>query len=508
MRYHSAGFELTNEGTVLMELSKLINSIRAISVTGEVERKDISGIEYDSRKVRPGSVFVAIKGFATDGHKFIQQAISNGAVVIVVEDDNSIPNDLIKHSKLTKIFVENSRIALAKLAHSYYKNPSDVIKMIGITGTNGKTTTTFIIKHVLESLGHKTGLVGTIANYIGSGKIESSLTTPESSDLMKLLFDMRAAGCEYGVMEVSSHSLSLGRVSAIQFKGALFSNITSDHLDFHGDFENYLAAKKILFDGLSESAFAVYNSDDPSSSRLIRECKAEKIAYGRADSSAFRISDIKFDMRGTTFNIHTNNVVYNVKVPLVGAFNAYNATSAFAALVKLGINADEAAKLLSSVPQVPGRFEIVNAGEKYAIVDYSHTADSLEKTLQNIREIVGNRHKVYTVFGCGGDRDATKRPVMGRIASELSDKVIITNDNPRNEDPDKIIAAIIDGVVKNNYKSIPDREMAIKYAVENSEKNAIILIAGKGHENYTIEKGVKSYFSDKETAIKYLGAEN
>ncbi len=487
-----------------MELSRLINSIRAISVTGEVERKDISGIEYDSRRVRSGSIFVAIKGFSTDGHRYIQQAISNGAVVVVVEDDTSIPNDLIKHQRLTKIYVENSRTALAALAHAYYKEPSEKLKILGITGTNGKTTTTFIIKYILESLGHKTGLVGTIANYIGSEQIESSLTTPESSDLMKLLFDMHQAGCEYAVMEVSSHSLQLGRVSALNFTGALFSNITSDHLDFHGTFDNYLAAKKILFDNLKEEAFAVYNCDDPSSAKLIGDCGAMKSSYGTASSADFRLSDIKFDMRGTDFTINSSSGNYSVHVPLVGAFNAYNAACAFTAVTRLGIDPVESVKLLASVPHVPGRFEIVRKNEKYAIVDYSHTADSLEKTLQNIREIVGKSRKVYTVFGCGGDRDATKRPIMGKIASDLSDHVVITNDNPRSEDPEKIINDIKRGITKDNYVSIVDREDAIKHAIKESEKDAIILIAGKGHERYTIEKGVKSYFSDKETAEKYL----
>ncbi|NUN10512.1 MAG: UDP-N-acetylmuramoyl-L-alanyl-D-glutamate--2,6-diaminopimelate ligase [Ignavibacteriaceae bacterium] len=488
-----------------MELSKLINSIRAISVTGEVERKDITGIEYDSRKVQPGSVFVAIRGFSTDGHRFVMQAIEKGAVVVVVEDDNCIPNDLIKHRKLTKICVENSRDALSKLSHSYYKEPSKLLKIIGITGTNGKTTTTYIIKHILESLGHKTGLIGTIANWIGSEKKASSLTTPEASDLMKLLYEMYQAGCEYAVMEVSSHSLLLKRAAAIDFSAAIFSNITSDHLDFHGDFENYLAAKKILFDGLKDGVPAIYNSDDPSAARLLKDCAGRKISYGRDDDSVFRISNISFDMNGTSFEINYNQKKYNINVPLVGAFNAYNATSAFAAAVLSGVNGKDAARLITSAPQVPGRFEIVRSGAKYAIVDYSHTADSLEKTLLNIREIVGNSRKVYTVFGCGGDRDRTKRPIMGRIASELSDEVVVTNDNPRNEDPGQILSDITQGISGDNYVIISDREHAIKHAIENSDPDSVVLIAGKGHENYIDEKGVKSYFSDKETAKKYLG---
>lgn len=488
-----------------MELSALINSIRAISVTGEVERKDITGVEYDSRRVKPGSVFVAIKGYNTDGHRYVMQAIEKGAVVIVVEDVNCIPNDLIKHRKLTKICVNNSREALSRMSHTYFKKPSELLKVIGITGTNGKTTTTYVIKHILESLGYKTGLIGTIANWIGNEKIESSLTTPESSDLMKLLFDMHIAGCEYAVMEVSSHSLSLSRVAAIDFTAAIFSNITSEHLDFHGSFENYVSAKKILFDGLSENAFAVYNTEDPSSQTLLSDCKAKKISYGTDKNASFRISNIKFDMNGTSFSISHKSNDYNINSPLVGAFNAYNVTSAFAALVSLGINGKDAAQFLATLPQVPGRFEIVRSGGKYAIVDYSHTADSLEKTLLNIREIVGKDKEVWTVFGCGGDRDKTKRPVMGKVASELSDRVVVTNDNPRNEDPEAIINDIISGINKNNYTAIADREAAIKYAVENSRDDSVILIAGKGHESYSLVKGVKTYFSDKETAEKYLG---
>lgn len=491
-----------------MELSKLINSIRAISVTGEVERKDITGVEYDSRKVQPGSVFVAIRGFSTDGHRFVMQAIEKGAVVIVVEDDNCIPNDFIKHRRLTKICVENSREALSKLAHSFYKEPSKLLKIIGITGTNGKTTTTYVIKHILESLGHKTGLIGTIANWIGSEKKASSLTTPEASDLMKLLYEMYQAGCEYAVMEVSSHSLLLNRVAAIDFSAAIFSNITSDHLDFHGDFENYLAAKKILFDGLNEGVPAIYNQDDPSAERLLENCAGKKISYGSNADAIFRISDISFDLNGTSFVIHYNKKEFEISLPLVGAFNAYNATSAFAAAVMSGIGCEEAARLIASAPQVPGRFEIVRSKEKYAIVDYSHTADSLEKTLLNIREITGTRGKIFTVFGCGGDRDKTKRPVMGKIASELSDSVVVTNDNPRFEDPEQIISDIVKGMSRDNYVAIPDRESAIKYAIEKSEAGSVILIAGKGHENYTDEKGVKSYFSDKDIAEKYLGVKD
>ncbi len=487
-----------------MELTELINSVHVIQVAGNVQQKDVTGIFYDSRKVTKGSVFVAIKGLNVDGHRFINEAINKGAAAVVLEDNNAVPDEIFIHTETAKILVKDSRIALAELSKGYYKNISEKIKLIGITGTKGKTTTSFIIKSILETAGIKPGLLGTIANYIGDRKIESSLTTPESNDLNELLFEMYNNKCSYVVMEVSSHALALKRVYGLNFSAALFTNISSDHLDFHETFENYLAAKKILFDNLSSSAFGVYNIDDKSSPRIIGNRVAPLYSLGKIPGADFYIKDISYNLEGTLFTIENNNKNYLIASSLVGEFNAYNAAFAFAVTTLSGIDANTAVEGIKKTPQVPGRFEMTGKDEKKVIVDYSHNADSLEKTLLTINNIVQGKHPVYTVFGCGGNRDKTKRPVMGKIASEYSKRVIITSDNPRNENPIDIIKEIEAGISKKNYEIIEDREEAIKRAIENSEPDAVILIAGKGHETYQEIKGIRRHFSDREMAEKYL----
>lgn len=487
-----------------MELTQLLNSVHAIQVTGEVQRRDVADIVYDSRKVQKNSVFVAIKGYKTDGHKFLQDAINKGAVAVVVEDDNAISDDLITHSQIAKILVNDCRKALAELSKGFYKDPTNSLKLIGITGTNGKTTSTFILRNILQNVGYKTGLIGTIANYIGDEKVDSKLTTPESNDLNRMFYDMIQAGCKYAVMEVSSHSLVLNRVYGLDFTATMFSNITLDHLDFHQTFDEYLNAKKILFDGLSPNSFAIINSDDSSSNKLIKNCKAKIVTYGAADNSDYQVKNIVYDLNGTDFTITNSKNDYKIHTSLIGTFNAYNATSAFATAHCLGINAEKIVDGIKSSPQVPGRFEVLGKGKKKVIVDYSHTADSLEKALQAVREIVKDKNQVVTVFGCGGDRDKTKRPVMGKVASELSDKVFVTSDNPRTENPFAIIEDVKKGISKNNFEVEENREEAIKKAIRNSDDNAVILVAGKGHENYQEINGVRNHFSDREIALKYL----
>ncbi len=487
-----------------MELTQLLNSIHVIQVTGEVQRKDVSDIVYDSRKVKKNSVFVAIKGFKTDGHKFLQDAINKGAIAVVVNDSNAIPDEFIAHFQIAKIVVQDSRIALAELSKGLYKNPTSKLKLIGITGTNGKTTSTFILRNILQNAGFKTGIVGTIANYIGDDKVDSKLTTPESNDLNNLFFNMIQAGCSYGIMEVSSHSLVLNRVYGLDFSAAVFSNITSDHLDFHQSFEEYLKAKKILFDGLKSNSFAIINSDDTHFSDLIKDCQAKVVTYGVSNNSDYRIQNISYDLNGTDFTITTNNIDYKIHTSLIGTFNAYNAASAFTAAHSLGIETDNIIEGIKTSPQVPGRFEVIGTGRKKVIVDYSHTADSLEKALLAVKEIVKNKNQIVTVFGCGGDRDKTKRPLMGKVASDLSDKVFVTSDNPRTENPFEIIEDIKKGINRKNYEVEENREEAIAKAIRTSEVNAVILIAGKGHENYQEINGIRNHFSDKEIAIKYL----
>lgn len=487
-----------------MELTKLLNSVHAIQVTGEVQRKDVSGIHYDSRRVKANSIFVAIKGFNSDGHKFIIEAINNGAIAVVIEDNNSIPEHYFHLKKIARILVSNSRIALAELSNAFYKEAASRLYSYTITGTNGKTTTTYLLKNILEIAGKKTGLIGTISNIIGDKVVESSMTTPESSDLHELFFSMVSERCDSIVMEISSHSLSLERVYGIPFKVAIFSNITSDHLDFHDTFENYLEAKKKLFDGLTSTAFAVVNCDDENYLNLVKDCKAKIITYGKSENADFRIMNITFNLSGTNFSLKNDGKEYLVKTTLIGEFNAYNAASAFVAAFVSDISIENILKGIETIPLVPGRFEIVSGKTKKAVIDYSHTADSLEKAIINLRKVMSTENKLVTVFGCGGNRDATKRPQMGRIATELSDSVIITNDNPRNENPETIIGDIKKGITKSNYEIILDREEAIKKAIMESDASAIILIAGKGHENYQIIHGVKHHFSDKEIAEKYL----
>jgi len=491
-----------------MELTQLLNSVHAIQVTGEVQRKDVSSIFYDSRRVKTNSIFVAIKGFNTDGHQFITQAINNGAIAVVIEDPNAVPENYFYLRKVARILVSNSRIALAELASAFYKDAISSLYSYAITGTNGKTTTTYLLKNILEKAGKKTGLIGTIANIIGDKIIESSMTTPESSDLHELFFSMVSQQCDSVVMEISSHSLELERVKGIPFKVGIFSNITSDHLDFHDNFENYLVAKKKLFDELPADSMAVVNSDDDNYQKLIADCKAKIFTYGKTSDADFRISNISFDLSGTNFTLTYGGKENFVETPLIGEFNAYNAASAFAAATVSGIPTEYILEGIKTIPLVPGRFEIVSGKTKKAVIDYSHTADSLEKAITNLRKVMSPENKLVTIFGCGGNRDASKRPQMGRIATELSDHVIVTNDNPRNENPQTIIADIEKGITKKNYEIILDREEAIKKAIVESENSAVILIAGKGHENYQIIQGVKHHFSDKEVAEKYLAGRN
>jgi UDP-N-acetylmuramoyl-L-alanyl-D-glutamate--2,6-diaminopimelate ligase len=487
-----------------MELTQLLNSVHAIQVVGQVQRKDVASIVYDSRKVKKNSLFVAIKGFNADGHKFILDAINKGALAIVLEDNNAVPEEIFSGQGIAKILVKDSRVALAELSNYFFKQPSKKIKLIGITGTNGKTTTSYFIKNILETTGNKTGVTGTIANYIGNEKLNSTLTTPESNDMNELLLEMYNKGCRYAVMEASSHSLFLKRTYDLNFAAAVFTNITSDHLDFHENFENYLNAKKILFDSLNESAIGIYNLDDKNSSLLIKDSRAALYSYGMSSNADFILKDIKYDLNGTNFIIERNGSRYQATTTLVGEFNAYNAGAAFAVTVLLGIDEEKAIEGIKNTGQVSGRFEIIGKGSKKVIVDYSHTADSLEKTLLAIKKIVKDENPVYTVFGCGGNRDKTKRPVMGRIAAKYSRKAIITSDNPRFENPSEIINEIKKGIPSDNYEVIENREEAIKKAIETSEENAVILVAGKGHESYQEIKGVRKHFSDQEVARKYL----
>lgn len=487
----------------MINLKELLKNITNAELTGNLSDQLINGIAYDSRKVKPGYLFVAIKGFNTDGHNFIPAALNNGASVLVVEKQSrNIPE--IDSDQNIIISVDDTRKAFAEIASAFYGFPSEKLNLIGITGTKGKTTTSFFVKNILETAGYKTGLIGTIANYIGKRQLYTALTTPETSDLNSLFNEMLNEGCTHAVMEVSSHALVLHRVTGLRFKGAIFTNITSDHLDFHLNFDEYLKAKKMLFDMLSPEAYVIYNTDDKNSSALLKDTKGKTFSFGSKSGSAFMLKNVKYDLEGTAFEVSYNEKVYNIKTRLIGEFNAYNAAAAFAVTVLSGIDPMSAIEGIKSTPQVPGRFETIHHRNRKVIVDYSHTADSLEKALLAIHNIVHEKRPIYTVFGCGGNRDKTKRPIMGEIASRLSTKVFVTTDNPRFEEPMDIINDILHGIKKDNFETIENREQAIRRAIEQSEENAVILIAGKGHETYQEIKGVRSHFSDKEMAEKYL----
>lgn len=487
-----------------MKLSLLLNQVNVIQVIGNAEAKEIDSITIDSRTAKKNSLYIAIEGFKVDGHQFIQEVINKGASSVVLSKPDSIPDQIFSHSGCVKIVVSDTRKALAQIANKFYGEPSKKLNLIGVTGTKGKTTTAFYVKNVFENAGNKCGLIGTIANYIGKNEIKTLLTTPQAHEINSLLSQMVADGCSHCVMEVSSIALDLHRVDNLNYSTAIFTNITSDHMDYHKTAEHYLKSKKILFDMIGPDGIVIYNIDDPKSTHLIKESKAKKYSYGTNPKSNFIIKNIEFDLDGTSFTISYKNVDYKIFTKLAGHFNAYNATSAFAVAVLNGMDPFKAAEGIKNTPQVPGRFEIVSRKNKKVIVDYSHTADSLKQALTAIHHIVKKERPVFTVFGCGGDRDRTKRPVMGEIASTMSDRVYITSDNPRTEDPYFIIDEIQKGIKTNNYRVIENREEAIRTAIFESEDNAVILVAGKGHENYQEINGVRKHFSDKEISEKYL----
>lgn len=487
-----------------MKLSELLNNVKAIQVIGNAELKEISNITLDSRRVSKNSLFFAIAGEKQDGHKFIPDAINQGASAIVLQNANAVPDQIFSHSGCVKVVVAESRKSLAEFSNIFYGEPSKKIKLIGITGTKGKTTTAFYVKNVFQQAGYKTGLIGTIANFIGDMEVKTMLTTPQSDEINSLLRQMINEGCTHCVMEVSSHALDLHRVDYLNFDAAIFTNITSDHMDYHKTFDHYLSSKKILFDMIPHDGKIIYNADDSSSSALVKNSPAQKHSYGMDKNAECRMQNVEFSLEGTNFDLIWKGIDYHLTTSLVGHFNAFNAASAFATAVVSGIDPEVAVEGINSTPQVPGRFEIVSRKNKKIIIDYSHTSDSLKQALTAIHHIVKDERCVYTVFGCGGDRDRTKRSIMGEIAASMSKRVYVTSDNPRTEDPFFIIDEILKGIKTNNYRVIENREEAIRSAILESEDDAVILVAGKGHENYQEINGVRKHFSDKELSQKYL----
>lgn len=484
-----------------MILKELLQGLNYNTQQGN-DNVEIKEVQYDSRKVQKGDLFVCIKGFQVDGHKYAKAAIEQGAIAIVCEDSIECDN-----GDVTIIKLEDSRKALAVIGSNFYGNPSKKMKIIGVTGTNGKTTTTFMLKDILEREGKKVGLVGTIANYIGNEVLDTERTTPESFELQKLFAEMVEKGCEYCVMEVSSHSLELDRVYGIEFEAGIFTNITRDHLDFHKTFENYYAAKFKLF---QRSKLSVVNIDDNYGKDVVRDLKEEG-KTNIATISINNVSDYKAyeEVCGSKhigFKLKINNEVEEFVVGLPGEFNIYNSLGAIAALHKLGISMKAIKEGIKEVV-VAGRCEMV--GKRFnlpytIIVDYAHTPDGLQNILKTARGFTKNR--LISVFGCGGDRDKVKRPQMGKIGVDLSDYAIITSDNPRTEKPSEIIKDILEGIDKDNYVAVENRKDAIKQAIDMAEDGDVIVIAGKGHETYQILNTGKIHFDEREIVDEILTA--
>ena len=477
-----------------MKLSNIMENINFNLIQGSLDL-DIMHVQYDSRKIKAGDVFFCIEGYNMDGHKYIQDAIDNGAVAIVCQ------KNIEQHVNAAVIITEDTRKALAISASNYYNNPSSAMKIIGITGTNGKTTSAFMLKAILEAQGYKVGLIGTIANYIGEKKIVAERTTPESLELHELFKEMVDAKVEYCVMEVSSHSLSLDRVYGIEFCESIFTNLTQDHLDFHKTFENYFNAKLKLF---KYSKNSIINIDDIYGEKAYSLIKSSKLSYGLKSNADLVASNIEMHSRGSKFTIDRRGNSFEIELCIPGNYNVYNALGAVAVCLSQGIE-PSVIKLGLQNLQVPGRCELVTGTESLGfeiILDYAHSPDGIENILKTVREFT--KGNLISVFGCGGDRDKTKRPIMGRIGSELSDISVITSDNPRTEDPLEIIKDIVKGIEKHNFEIVENRRMAIKRAIEIANKGDVIVIAGKGHEDYQVLKDKTIHFDEREVVSEII----
>ena len=472
-------------------LKDILSGVTVLSANGSVD-VNINAIVFDSRKATERTAFVAIKGTVVDGHSFINSVIEKGCNVIITEHEVKVP------ANVTLIVTDNSSKALALMAINFYNHPSEKLKLVGITGTNGKTTTTTLLYNLFTKLGYKCGLLSTVINKIGSTDIPSTHTTPDPVALNELLNEMVETGCTHCFMEVSSHAIHQHRISGLVFAGGVFTNITHDHLDYHATFKEYIRVKKSFFDELPSTAFALSNVDDKNGMVMMQNTKASKHTFALKSPADFKVKVIENQFSGLVLNLCGTEVWSK----LIGDFNAYNLVTVYAVSELLGEDKLEVLTALSSLESVDGRFQYTTSnGGITAIVDYAHTPDALENVLKTISSIRTRNEDVYTVVGCGGDRDKLKRPTMAAIACELSDKVIITSDNPRSEDPNTIIEEMMTGVEGQHFKktlSIVDREQAIKTAVSMAQKGDIILIAGKGHEKYQDIKGVKHHFDDME----------
>ena len=479
-----------------MILSDLLQNISLKSTFGNSEI-EVTGIQFDSRKVVDGSVFVATRGTATDGHDFIGAAIEKGAKAIICEVQ---PSD--KKDGITYIQVENSSDALGRMASAWYDFPSSKLKLVGVTGTNGKTTIATLLYQLFRELRYKTGLLSTVCNYVNEQAIEATHTTPDSLALNELLAQMVDAQCEYAFMEVSSHSVDQRRIAGLEFDGAIFTNLTRDHIDYHLTFENYLKAKKQFFDELSPEAFALTNADDKNGLVMLQNTKASKYTYSLRGMADFKTKILEHGFDGMLLDMNETEI----NVSFIGKFNASNLSAVFGAAILLGQDKLEVLRIMSALHSVSGRFETLRAPSGYtAIVDYAHTPDALNNVISTINQILQGNGRLITVVGCGGNRDKGKRPMMAREAVDGSWKAILTSDNPRFEEPQDILNDMIAGLdlmQKTKSLTIVDRREAIKTACALAQTGDVVLVAGKGHEDYQIIQGVKHHFDDREEVRK------
>jgi len=484
-----------------MKLIELLKNVKVLNTLGDTG-VEITGVNIDSRRIEAGHLFVAIPGTQTDGHKYIPKAIELGAAAILCEQ---LPGE--QADGVTYVVVESTESAVGSVATCFYGDPSRKLKLVGVTGTNGKTTIATLLYNMFRKFGHKCGLLSTVCNYIEGEPIPADHTTPDPIELNRLLAQMVEAGCDYAFMECSSHAIAQKRIGGLKFAGGLFTNLTRDHLDYHKTVENYRDAKKAFFDGLEKDAFAITNADDKNGLYMVQNTKAQVKTYSIRSMADFKAKIIECHFEGMYLDINGKEV----GVQFIGKFNVSNLLAVYGAAIMLGKKPEDILVILSTLKSVSGRLEPIHAPEGYtAIVDYAHTPDALENVLNTINEVLNGKGKVITVCGAGGNRDKGKRPIMAQTAVKLSDKVIITSDNPRFEEPQDIINDMLAGLDNKQMKkvvSIVDRKEAIRTACMMAEKGDVILIAGKGHEDYQEIKGVKHHFDDKEVVREIFASE-
>ena len=484
---------------ILCCIKELHLQTKVESVEQGIQQPGCASIVFDSRKVVQNSLFIAIKGHVSDGHDYIEIAIEKGAIEIIFE----VLRSQI-HLGVYYILVSDAHRALGLIASLFYGNPSRELTLVGVTGTNGKTSVTTMLYQLMTALGQKSGLISTVQNVIGNEIIPSTHTTPDALSINHLLRQMVEAGCEYVFMEVSSHAIHQERIAGLQFKGAVFTNITHDHLDYHGTFEEYIRVKKLFFDNLSKDAFALVNTDDKRGTVMLQNTIADKKSFALKRHADFKVKILENALNGLHLTINKVEIYTRV----VGEFNAYNIAAVYGVAIELGFDSDEILIPLSNIVGAQGRFQMIQSttSQKIGIVDYAHTPDALENVLTTIEDTMISKREIVTVVGCGGDRDQAKRPLMAGVSCQKSDKVIFTTDNPRSEDPKAIITQMTAGVTGSMQKVIviEDREQAIKTACMMALNDAIILIAGKGHEKYQEINGVKHHFDDLEILKKYI----